>query len=197
MPLDSHPNTVIIHDLDAEVAEIEAAEAAARVQEQEAQEGAGYEFVLPDEVERDMRGVPAHVLRGGVRQRESSALVLYRPPVGLSLDSGAEEMGEGQTMKRQILEEKRRREKEEQQQQQQQGQADDVDMAQEVVARNDHHMEVEREAEGWSSSRRRRENTPWPLNIRNWASGGNVRPLQEDIEEEREDDWDCDAMDIE
>ena len=193
MPLDSHPNTVIIDDLDAEVAEIEAAEAAARVQEQEAQEGGGYEFVLPDEVVRDMSGVPAHVLRGG-RQRESSALVLYRPPVGLNLDSAAEEMGEGQTMKRQILEERR---KEKEQQQQQQGQADDVDMAQMVVARNDHLMETEREAESWPSSIRRRENTPWPLNIRNWANGGNVRPQQEDIEEEQEDVWDCDAMDIE
>ena len=199
MPLDNHPNTVIISDLDAEVAEIDAAEAAAKAQEQEEQQraGGGYEFVLPEEVEKGMRGVPAHVLRGDLRAaKESSALVLYRPPAGLG--AMGQEVEDGQTMKRRILEE-RRREKE----QQQQGPSDDVDMGQghdmahEAIAGNSHAVEPERDAEEWLGSRGRRENTRWPLNIRNWAAGGILRPQQDDIQEEQEDDWDCDAMEIE
>ena len=190
MPLDRHPNTVIIHDLDAEIAEIDTAEAAARAQEQELQEGTGYEFVLPEEVERVMRGVPAHVLKGQ-HLRESSALVLYRPPAGLSLDN-VEETRQGKTVKDHLLEERRR-----ERQQQQQQQPGDVDMASLGGANNHYAMEIEREADSWRRSRGPRENTSWPLSIRNWANVSSAGGQQDTTQAEQEDDWGCDAMDIE
>lgn len=89
MPLDDNPHRIFISDLDAAIAEIEAEERAAAEKQQEAA------FFLPDEVDKEISGVPQHVLqqqhasnRAGpdaAGPNSSQALVLYRDPLSISV----------------------------------------------------------------------------------------------------------------
>lgn len=87
MPVDDSSHRIFITDLDAAIAEIEAEE---RAEAEKAQEVA---FFLPDEVEKEISGVPQHVLQQ-TRQSPSTprldpigsqALVLYRDPESISV----------------------------------------------------------------------------------------------------------------
>ena len=82
LPLD--PHRMVITDLDAEIAEIEASERAAQEREQE------HAFFLPDDIDREISGVPARLLRGSSNRDDtlqhthslpdSQALILYKNP---------------------------------------------------------------------------------------------------------------------
>ena len=77
------PNRIVINDLSAELAEIEASERAEREQEQETA------FFLPDDIEERISGVPAHILRNSHGNPsagpDSQALVLYKDPTSISI----------------------------------------------------------------------------------------------------------------
>lgn len=77
------PNKVVINDLSAELAEIEAEE------RREAEQAQEREFFLPDDIEDQISGVPAHVLRNASRNKphapDSQALILYKPITSLSV----------------------------------------------------------------------------------------------------------------
>ena len=77
----STPNRVVINDLDAELAEIEAEEEQKRQHDQE------QAFFLPDDVEKDMRRVPDQVLRNNntLDPPPSQALILYKDPTSISM----------------------------------------------------------------------------------------------------------------
>ncbi|RMD39390.1 hypothetical protein DV735_g5735, partial [Chaetothyriales sp. CBS 134920] len=82
-------NRVVINDLDAELAEIDAEEEEARRREQERL------FFLPDEIDRQVSAIPAGVLRQGAatptlaspEPANSQALILYREPHSFGLAS--------------------------------------------------------------------------------------------------------------
>jgi hypothetical protein len=80
---DSH--RVIINDLSAELAEIEASERAVREKEQE------QAFFLPDDIEKEIFGVPSQVLKNSPpadppsAHTGSRALVLYQVPSSISV----------------------------------------------------------------------------------------------------------------
>ncbi|RMZ85157.1 hypothetical protein DV738_g203, partial [Chaetothyriales sp. CBS 135597] len=89
------PNRVVINDLDAELAEIDAEEEEARRREQERL------FFLPDEVDRQVSAIPADVLRQGTtaltrptqaspQPPYSQALILYKEPASFGLPSATE-----------------------------------------------------------------------------------------------------------
>ena len=87
MPLDDNPHRIFIDDLDAAIAEIEAEERAQAEKEQEAA------FFLPEEVEKEISGVPEQILRRSgtanhlIQQNPgpSQALILYRDPESISI----------------------------------------------------------------------------------------------------------------
>lgn len=91
MPLDDNPHRIFIDDLDAAIAEIEAEE---RAQAEKAQEAA---FFLPDEVAKEISGVPQRVLQQQSRSGAlpppsqldpsamSQALILYKDPESISI----------------------------------------------------------------------------------------------------------------
>lgn len=104
MPPD--PHKMVINDLDAEIAEIEAAERAAQEREQE------HAFFLPDDIEKQMSGVPVQVLKGlstgssGSPQfnsgSDSQALILYKDPFSISVPE------EEDAVKKAVVEARRR-----------------------------------------------------------------------------------------
>ena len=77
------PTRVVINDLDAELAEIEAEEERSRQNDQE------QAFFLPDDVEKEINSVPQHVLRNGntttADPPPSQALILYKNPTSISM----------------------------------------------------------------------------------------------------------------
>ncbi len=83
------PHRMVITDLDAEIAEIEASEREEQEREQE------HAFFLPDEIEKEVSGVPAHILRASPSSNgrasqvntggDSQALILYRDPFSISV----------------------------------------------------------------------------------------------------------------
>ena len=87
MPLDNPninlPDRVVINDLDAELAEIEAEEELLRQRQQEVA------FFLPDEVEKQIGSVPESVLQNNNSSNsqvpQSQALILYKNPFDSSI----------------------------------------------------------------------------------------------------------------
>jgi hypothetical protein len=81
----AHPSKdkVVIDDLDAELAEIEASEAAEKAQQQE------QAFFLPKDYDKEITSVPDHVLRNSSNSKipspDSQALILYRDPASISV----------------------------------------------------------------------------------------------------------------
>lgn len=78
MHVDDAPDRIYIHDLDAELADIEAEE--------------GGLVYLPD-IERKISKIPKHVLMGGAsKDRDTShELVLYRPPMSFLAPTGLQD----------------------------------------------------------------------------------------------------------
>jgi hypothetical protein len=82
MPVDDNPHRIFIDDLDAAIAEIEAEERAAAEKQQERA------FFLPDDVDKEISGVPEQVLKSSYGTSDptpSQALVLYRDPLSISV----------------------------------------------------------------------------------------------------------------
>lgn len=80
-PNDSSKDKIVINDLDAELAEIEAAEAAEKVHEQD------QTIFLPEHYEKEISGVPEQVLRNISKTKSniSQALIPYKDPSSISI----------------------------------------------------------------------------------------------------------------
>jgi hypothetical protein len=98
----SSRDKVIINDLDAELAEIEASEAAEKARQQE------QAFFLPEEYEKEITSVPDHVLRNSANSQiprpDSQALILYRDPTSISIPAPEE----GDSVRKAIIEARKR-----------------------------------------------------------------------------------------
>jgi hypothetical protein len=93
---------VVINDLDAELAEIEASEAAEKARQQE------QAFFLPEDYEKEITSVPEHVLRNSsdsqVPKPDSQALILYKDPISISVPVPEE----GDSVRKAIIEARKR-----------------------------------------------------------------------------------------
>ena len=104
--LPTDPNRMVITDLDAEIAEIEASERAEKEREQE------HAFFLPDDIDKEISGVPARLLRGSSNRNDtpqhihtapdSQALILYKDPFSISIPE------EEDAVKKAVVEARRR-----------------------------------------------------------------------------------------
>lgn len=90
MPVDENPNLIVINDLDAEIAAIEADEAAA-----------ASSLVHPD-FDKQVSAIPQELLQQKPQPQMSTALILYKDPISISVPE------EEDAVRRSIIDARRR-----------------------------------------------------------------------------------------